>query len=138
VEVIILFVPVLGAGGFYFGLLDSQTATQVPRITNGVFKPVIVAGFGLQIGLGKTIEKGILRAGALIAIEGVLEGVLAFFEPYAPDAAKEIYFKVAGTIAIVGHLFGTIDFVVVKASLDVYVYASAQFVYESHEPAIIT
>ncbi len=138
IEVIILFVPVLGAGGFYFGVLDSHTSNQVSKITNGIFNPVIVAGFGLQIGLGKTIEKGIVRAGALVAIEGVLEGVLAFFQPSAPDAAKEIYFKVAGTIAIVGHIFGSIDFAIVKASLDIYVYASAQFVYETHEPALIT
>ncbi|MBK7338602.1 MAG: hypothetical protein IPJ00_21825 [Saprospirales bacterium] len=59
ITVIILGVPVLGSGGFYFGKLSGPTAPpQVPVTTKGTFNPVMVFGLGLQIGVGKYIVKG--------------------------------------------------------------------------------
>jgi len=46
-------IPVLGSAGFYFGKLSSATTNRVPQTTLGTFNPVIVFGFGLQVGFGK-------------------------------------------------------------------------------------
>ena len=58
--------PFVGYGGFYFALLNGSTSKQVPTISNGYFSPVIEFGLGLQVGVGKTIDKGVLKAGATL------------------------------------------------------------------------
>ena len=130
--------PVTGALGLYFGVLDGQTSSQVPAISNGYFSPVIVFGLGINIGLGKSIELGILKAGFFIGFIGIVEGALAWFNPSTPGVEKDTYVKLSGTVAIVGHIWGTVDFAIVKASVDIYAYASAQLVIESHQPILVT
>jgi len=138
-EIIILGIPVLGAGGFYFGVLDQQTAVDLPKLQAGTgsFSPVIVFGLGLKIGLGKSIDEGIFQAGFELSVEGIIEGVLAFYES-ADRTVTDTYYKVSGMIALVGHLYGSIDFVVIKARVDLLVFASVQFVYEAYQGAVIT
>ncbi|NPC49621.1 LysM peptidoglycan-binding domain-containing protein [Corallococcus sp. AB032C] len=129
--------PFVGYGGFYFALLDGNTSERVPRITNGNFKPVIEFGLGLSIGLGKTIDKGPLKAGLTLTVEAIVEGVLAWFNPddrARPDAR---YFFIQGTAAIVGRLYGEVDFAIVSASVNVMAYASATLTIQSHEPIAI-
>ncbi|MEO9237716.1 MAG: hypothetical protein ABI418_06455, partial [Jatrophihabitantaceae bacterium] len=66
--------PFIGEGGFYFGYLTGATSDRVPPITNGVFSPVIEAGLGLAIGLGKDFQAGPLKAGLKIEVYGIFEG----------------------------------------------------------------
>lgn len=75
-------IPVLGSAGLYFGKLSSATTNKVPAATNGTFNPVIVFGFGMQVGFGKSIEYGILKAGFSLTVVGILEGVIAKWNPY--------------------------------------------------------
>ena len=138
IEVIVLGIPVLGAAGFYFGLLDAHTATDLIVPSNGVFAPVIVFGIGVQIGIGKDFNKGPLTAGFLISIEGILEGTLAFFHPNDPGASPATYFKVTGMVAVTGHLFGTVDFAVIKARVDVLALVSVQIVFEVYKAVPVT
>ena len=77
-------IPVLGSAGFYFGKLSSASTSKVPQTTLGTFNPVIVFGFGLQVGFGKSIEYGVLKAGFSLTVLGILEGVLAKWNPYLP------------------------------------------------------
>jgi len=126
--------PFVGAGGFYFGVLDSSTSNLVPTPQSGAFQPVIAFGLGLQVGLGKTFEAGPLSAGITITVEGILEGVLAFWKN---DHASETYFKLSGTVAISAHVWGSVDFVIVSASIDIYVFAAVQLVIESHQPIFL-
>jgi hypothetical protein len=128
--------PFTGAGGFYFGVLDSQTSTAVPAIKNGSFKPVIVFGIGLQVGVGKTIDEGCFSAGVLVAVEGILEGVLAFFQP-SDASAKETYWALVGSVGVSAHVFGSIDFVIVQASVDLYVFANVQITAICHKPILL-
>ncbi len=133
-SVIVLGIPVQGAFGFYFGVLDSQTApSSVPAITNGVFDPVIVFGVGVQVGIGKEFDKGPLHAGFFIGIEAILEGVLAFFHPNDSRAEQATYFKVKGTVIIIGHIFGSIDFSVIKARVDVLFQITASVEFEIYK-----
>ena len=130
--------PFIGYGGIYFGVLSGATSSRVPKITNGNFDPVIVFGFALSVGVGKTINEGIFSAGISVTVEGALEGVIGWFNPNSPAVKSDKYFWLQGTIRIVGQLYGTVDFAIIKASVSVVVYASATLVVESYEPIFIT
>ncbi|HRW81883.1 MAG TPA: LysM domain-containing protein [Methanothrix sp.] len=129
----ISFVPVIGSGGIYFGKLSSATSNQVPAVTNGTFNPVIIFGLGLQLGVGKYIEKGILRAGFSITMVGIVEGVIARWNPYEGPDNGEYYYWLQGTLGIIGKLFGGIDFGIVKADVNVTVSLVAQITYECYK-----
>lgn len=131
------FFPFVGAGGFYFALLDGNTSTRVPRITNGAFSPVIEFGVGLQVGLGKSIDKGVLKAGATLTVRAIVEGVVGWFNPTDASAPKAEYFWIQGTAAIVGELYGVVDFVIIKAEVKVLARASAQLTIEAYKPTIV-
>ncbi len=131
-------IPVLGAGGFYFGKLSSGSCTKVPRATNGSFNPVIIFGLGLMLGVGKEIDKGIFKAGISITVTGVIEGIIAKWNPNTPaipsgnDIQDSYYFWLQGTLGIVGKLFGSVDFGIVKAAVNVQLALYAQITYESY------
>ena len=143
----IQYFPFTGAGGFYFGKLSGQTATGLPRASKpGGFDPVIEFGLGLQLGLGKDISAGILTAGISLTVFGIVEGVIAAWNPAAKalpeqtggsDVAKSYYYRIAGTIGIIGKIYGSVNFAVVKASVDLTVTISLQAVIEACEPLLI-
>lgn len=139
VSAIIMGIPVLGSGGFYFGKLSSATSKQVPQSTKGQFNPVMVFGVGMQLGLGYTFNKGILAAGFSLTILGILEGVIAKWHAYnnveqgsKTQVQDAYYFWIRGTIGIMGKLYGSIDFAIIKASLNVTIYATLSTTYESY------
>jgi phage tail protein X len=132
-------IPVMGSAGFYFGKLSSATSTQVPQATDGQFNPVIIFGFGVQIGIGKSVDYGILKAGFSLTAFGVIQGVIAKWCPNqiaAPGEQTQLqssyYFWLQGTFGIIGKLFGSVDFAVVKASVNVAIKVYAQITYESY------
>ncbi len=139
VQAIVYGVPVLGSAGFYFGKLSNATAKGLPQTTRGTFDPVIVFGFGAQIGVGRYFEKGPLKAGFSITIFGIIQGTLAAWHPY--DAAGEpadtssvqgnYYFKLEGSFGVIGKLYGTVDFAVIKADVELLVQIVAKISYES-------
>ncbi|HEX8640831.1 MAG TPA: hypothetical protein VF704_06710 [Allosphingosinicella sp.] len=142
IAAIIYGVPVLGSGGFYFGKLSNATSTQVPKTNLGTFDPVIEFGLGLQLGLGYNFEKGPLKAGFALTIFGIIEGVIAPWHPYdssgtdlvrasSGGALSDYYFKVSGTVGIIGLLYGSIDFAIISASVNVRIVVSLQITYQS-------
>jgi len=133
--------PFLGSGGFYFGMLSAQTAQTVPAATNGNFSPVIVFGVGLRVGIGKEINKGILKAGLSIVVQGTLEGTYAQFNYYENTPAQRndpTYFYILGKIAIVGHVYGSVNFLIISADVDLKVFVGTRIVFESYEPILIS
>jgi len=87
--------PFTGSGGFYFAKLSGATSNSVPKTDKGTFNPVIEFGFGLQVGFGKSLSLGILKAEISITIFGLIEGVIAAWRPYSsasplasPDARR--------------------------------------------------
>ncbi|MGC1498134.1 MAG: LysM domain-containing protein [Sulfitobacter sp.] len=137
VQAIIGGIPVLGAGGFYFGKLSNATAPGLPPTTLGTFDPVIVFGLGLQVGVGKKIDYGILKAGFAITVFGIIEGTLAAWHPYdgVPGKPGEVqgdyYFKISGTLGLIGELYGSVDFVIIKADVNLRIVVYVQITYES-------
>lgn len=123
--------PFIGYGGFYFGVLSGATSSRVPVTTYGQFNPVIVAGLGLSLGVGKTIDEGILSAGLSVTVVGIFEGVLAYYTAYK-DGGKETYYWFQATVGIVGHIYGEINFAIISARLDVIASVFATLTIESH------
>ncbi|MDB4921799.1 hypothetical protein [Mucilaginibacter sp.] len=145
VQGIILGVPVMGSGGLYFGKLSSATSNDVPNANCGQFDPVLIFGIGMQLGIGRYIDKGILKAGFSVTVVGIVEGVIATWLPYTnaigpgdnpSDVQKSYYFKLQGTLGILGKLYGTVDFAIVKASVSLTVYVMARITYESYKAII--
>ncbi|HEX8904516.1 MAG TPA: hypothetical protein VF771_06725, partial [Longimicrobiaceae bacterium] len=124
--------PFIGQGGFYFAYLTGATSERVPQITNGTFDPVIEAGVGLAVGVGKHFQKGPLSAGLSLEVYGIFEGVYAPFHPYQATVPKGTYYWFQGTAGVVGKLYGSVDFVVVKASVSIVARAQAVLTLEAH------
>ncbi len=125
--------PFIGKGGIYFGYLVGAASTTVPVITNGEFSPVIEAGLALAVGLGKEISKGPLSAGLSLTLVVIMEGTLAWFNPYDQSKPRAMYYRVQGTAALVGRLYGAVDFKVIKVSVAVTARASVTLVVESYK-----
>lgn len=128
-----------GAGGFYFGKLSNDTATNMPK-GNGQFNPVIIFGIGIRAGLGKSVNKGPLKAELSLTIQVILEGILAWYKANPPAQAGDevLYFRLQAQAALVGRIYGEIDFVIISASLDIIVRILLQLVVESYRKSLIT
>jgi LysM repeat protein len=126
--------PFIGYGGLYFAALTGATSERVPRITNGTFDPVIEFGLGLQVGVGKEIRKGPLSGGIYVVVQGILEGVFAWFTPNDAAAADGTYYWIKGLVGIVGKVYGKVDFVVIKVSVSVTARLTVTVVIEAYEP----
>jgi LysM repeat protein len=129
--------PVMGSGGFYFGKLSAATATGLPITTRGTFDPVIEFGLGLQMGLGYSIDKGILSAGFSVTFLGIIQGVIAPWHPYdgvstGTDVQSDNYFCLTGQFGIQGKLYGTVNFAIISASVSVSVQLVAQIIYQAY------
>lgn len=130
--------PFTGAGGFYFNKLSAATATSTPLVPveRGVFTPVYEFGLGLKIGLGKSFNKGPLKAEISITVQGIIEGVISWYNP-SSGAERVLYYKIRGGVAIVGRLYGEVDFEVVSVSVEVIAEAKIVFLIESYAPILI-
>ncbi len=161
--------PFTGSGGFYFGLLNGATSSQVPKNTPcGNFTPVIEFGLGLQVGLGKSVSIAILKAEIAVTIFGVVEGVVATWRAYddsdllmegrdgsrflfGPDTRAlaaatsgnanvetAYYYKLSGTLGIIGKIVGVVDFGIIKAEVELTVYAYIKGTFEAYRKSIVT
>ena len=126
--------PFVGYGGFYVAVLDGQTSERVPPIANGTFSPVVEFGIGISAGVGRTIDKGMLKAGATLTLEAIVEGVLAWFNPNDQSLPSDLYYYIQGTAAITGKIYGSIDFAVVKASISIVATAAVTLTIAAYEP----
>jgi hypothetical protein len=140
-------IPLIGSAGFYFGKLSSASTNRVPKADNGTFNPVIVFGFGMQVGVGKSIEYGPLKAGFSITAFGIVEGVIAKWNPYAlgdggTSGATQLqgayYFWLRGTVGVIGKIYGSVDFAIIKADVNVDLRLMVQLTYESYVSIAIT
>jgi hypothetical protein len=130
--------PFIGYGGFYLALLDGSTSDRLPAVRNGNFSPVVEFGLGLSVGVGRTIDKGLLKAGATLTFEAIFEGVVAWFNPNDHDGSSDIYYHVEGTAALVGKLYGSVDFKIVKADVSVRIWATMSVLVEAHRAIAIS
>jgi len=126
----------IGRGGFYLGVLNGDTSSNVPTITNGNFSPVLELGVGIAAGVGREIRAGILSGGAYVQIEVIFQGILAWFNPTSSGTAPAMYFRAQGVVAIHGKIYGCVDFKVIKVSVSLEAYAQVSAVFESYRPTV--
>lgn len=132
--------PFIGSGGFYFGRLGGVTTRRLPRDSvykPEAFDPVLVFGIGLRIGVGKNIQRGIFDAELSLCYEGILEGVLAFFNPQK-SAPESLYYWLQGTVGIVGRIRGRVIFAVITAEVSLEVAARVGITLESFQPLVLS
>lgn len=142
--------PFVGAAGLYLAKLSALTATDssVPTTNRGRFDPIYEFGLGIRIGLGKSFRSGPLKAEVSIAVEGIVEGVISWYEPNqlgsggsavvpAGEVDKELFYKVAGAVSIVGRVYGEVDFVVIKVRVEVVARATIAFAVERYQPILV-
>ena len=125
-------IPLIGSGGIYFGKLSSATTSIVPATTCGTFNPVITLGLGIQVGLGKDINIGIMQAGFSLTVFGIIEGVYAAFNPFDTNKEASDFFMVKGTLGVIGRLYGTISFAIISADFEVVVKVYVAASYQSY------
>ncbi len=146
-------IPVMGSLGVYFGKLSSATTNRVPKADNGTFNPVLVFGFGIQFGIGYEFDAGILKAGFSLTAVAILEGVVAKFNAYqitdgsgstglvesrqTDQVEASYYFALQGTVGIIGKLFGSIDFAIIKAEVNIDIRILASFTFAPYEPIVL-
>ncbi len=112
--------PFLGSGGFYVGKLSAaEGASLVPAATNGRFDPVIEFGLALSEGVGKEFSEGPLSAGLSLTVKGILTGVVSYFNPTDASQQPARYYRIDGSVAIVGKLYGRVDFKVISVEVSV-------------------
>lgn len=126
-----------GRGGIYFAVLDGATSSRVPAITNGVFSPVLELGIGLEVGVGRTFEKGPLKAALYVDLVAIVEGVLAWFHPADASAPVAPYYWCRGTVGITGKLYGSVDFKIVSASVSIEAHALATITFAAYEKTLV-
>lgn len=153
--------PFVGSGGLYFGVLSSETSGGVPKTSAGNFSPVIAFGLGLRVGLGKDLDYGVLKAGMSVTVQGILEGIFAWYNPYpasltsggtagaqmVPAAPRQMvgrrqlaaaaggddfYYMIQARVSLVGKLYGSIDLAIITATLDVEVRVSLRLTLEAY------
>jgi LysM repeat protein len=158
--------PFVGSGGLYFGVLSSETSDKLPKTTKGNFRPVIAFGLGLRVGLGKDLSYGVFKAGASVTLQGVLEGILAWYSPYPgsstsaderlltgglqqsigprrshPLAAAanrdDFYYMIQARVALVGKIYGSVDLGIISANLDIEVRVGMRLTLEAYKPIYV-
>ncbi|MCP4699246.1 MAG: hypothetical protein GY862_20710 [Gammaproteobacteria bacterium] len=84
---------------------------------------------------------GILKAGFSLTAVAIVEGVIAKFNPYqitdgsgkSEQLESSYYFWLKGTVGIIGKLFGTIDFAIIKADVNIDIRILASFTFAPYE-----
>lgn len=126
--------PFIGMGGFYFGVLKGADVKNLPNTYgNGVFNPVIELGIALRVGLGKDINEGILSAGISLTVAGVLRGMMTFYHP-KNGGEKSIYFTISAMLAIIGKIYGSINFAIISARLNITAVISVRATFALYQP----
>jgi len=137
--------PFTGAGGFYFALLDGAASPNLPPILAdppGRFAPVLEFGLGLRLGYGKDIQKGIFHVGLTITFNGILQGTLAYYRKPGDSTPLEFgsppdFYLVRGQFALIAEMHGVVDFGIVKAAVNVRLWAAVAVRIEAYQPLVL-
>ena len=120
-------IPWAGGGGFYFARLRSE---DNPGALGTHFNPIIEFGIGIRVGAATEGKVGIAKYAASLYLFGTFQGFLAWEDGHSFSDGVDYYWFCA-TVGITGHLEGSVDFVVIKASLSLDITASLTLAIET-------
>lgn len=121
--------PYLGAGGFYIGRFSSETSTRTKVPSKEGFQQIAEFGLGLQLGAGKSIDQGVLKAGISVTLIGLLEGTIATYR------TGSRFYWLKGVVGIAGELYGEVDLQIVTAAAKAAIQATAEGIFQAHKEA---
>ena len=118
-------IPVTGSGGFYLAKLSSAT----DKVFQNQYDTILAAGFGARLGVGKNFTAGPFKAGVSLTFFGIIEGAIGY---YAYNGQEDVVswltdpkaLALTGQFGVIGELYGTLDFAIIKASVNVRIQAS--------------
>ncbi|HTI03459.1 MAG TPA: hypothetical protein VL752_21140, partial [Acidisoma sp.] len=118
-------VPVTGSGGFQTGALSSATT----KVFKGDYASILTFGFAARLGVGKDFVAGPLKAGVSVTFFGIIQGSAG----YRIATSNEIFerpdaLSLQGQFGVIGEIYGAVDFVIIKASVNVRLQASVGIV----------
>lgn len=114
-------VPVTGAGGFYIASLSSATSS----IFKGDYPSILAFGFAARLGVGKDFTSGPLKAGISVTFFGIIEGAAGYLSNGSDNIFKKPdALSLKGQFGLIGEIYGSIDFVIIQASVNVTLQAS--------------
>lgn len=127
-----------GGGGFYFGSralaavnilrLEEQKGDFLPAPVNHPYLKefrAVSAGVKFRGGVGRSFDAGIMKAEAVLAFYGSMEGAVAC----RGGSSRPSLWAVGGTIGILFTITAEVDFVVLKASAQLLAYAETGFIF---------
>jgi hypothetical protein len=128
--------PFLGSGGLYLGRLTAAGRRRRRRAGHQQrdLRPVVEFGFALAVGVGKEIKEGPLSAGLSLTVQGVLEASWPGSTRRTTRCRATRYYRVSGSVATVGKLYGKVDFKVISVSVSVVASVTATMVIEAYAP----
>lgn len=114
-------VPVTGSGGFYIASLSSATSS----IFKGNYPSILAFGFAARLGVGKDFTSGPLKAGISVTFFGIIEGAAGYLSSGSTNIFKKPdALSLQGEFGVIGEIYGSVDFVIIKASVNVTLQAS--------------
>ena len=137
--------PLTGSGGFYLEKLSSATSNFFPGC---VFETILGAGIAVRVGLGKDFKAGILSAGLSLTYFGIIEGHLAYglIENGKPSSSGGNFvdlfsqpeaISVKGVFGIIGEVYGSVDFGIISAAVNIRLQASIGVLLESGQKMLL-
>ncbi|WP_425100135.1 hypothetical protein [Tropicibacter sp. S64] len=119
-------IPVTGSGGFYIAKLSSATDDT---FTAKDYTTILAAGFAARLGVGKNFTAGPLKAGVSLTFFGIIEGAVGYYalkdnEDVVKWLTDPKALALKGQFGVIGELYGSLDFVIIKASVNVRIQAS--------------
>ncbi len=121
-------IPVTGSGGFYIASLSSATDPDVFVGKN--YSSILAFGLAARLGVGKDFTAGPLKAGVSLTFFGIIQGAVGYLSGGGTDlfVKEPDALSLQGQFGIIGEIYGSIDFVIVKASVNVRIEASVGIV----------
>ncbi|WP_189407261.1 hypothetical protein, partial [Mesorhizobium sp. M1A.F.Ca.ET.072.01.1.1] len=127
-------IPVTGSGGFYIASLSSATD---PDVFKGTYQSILAFGFAARLGVGKDFTAGPLKAGVSVTFFGIIQGAAGYLTSGGGDLAKKPdALSLQGQFGIIGELYGSINFVIIKASVNVRLQASIGIILALEPPSV--
>lgn len=126
--------PYKGAGGFYFGKANAGLLNRDRLPDNLPIKTIMEFGLGLELGVGKSFNKGALKADVSVTFQGLLEGILAVCEQNNLINNENRHYWIRGIIGVAGQLHGEVDLQIIAVSVNASIQAKAEGVLQTKTP----
>lgn len=128
-----------GRGGFYFARL--RTGDDPGALPSVNYNPILAFGIGLSVSASVSADAGVLSASLSVSVSATLQGLLAWKGTQSGGSASIAsipdHYWFAGTAGLSILLQGSVNFVVIKASISVSLTANVDVAFETGYSTLI-